>query len=324
MAATLMGETPDSPALNSQTNVKQSYTRTFLVKTGINDGPNTARDCAGVPIRWESYAFGSELSAFCWVVDYSTTPVATVSAGTERLWHVGVKYETPDPGEDAQDSQTRENPMLELPTASGGWDTKSVPMQGNFGDDDAWHAWTNSAGEVYPHPPEKDTSSITLSITINKPITFNILGQQMAYRDKVNSDIFWGQAAGTCKVKSITWECNELRIENSSPFPYLRVKYDFQFCDEESEAGQIKWDLQLLDFGTYYIQPEEGFTPEKKIAFKTDDGHRTTGLLAGNGQKLPDDTPPIYLPPVARYRSVAFATLGLPQSPVQCKTFPRL
>ena len=66
------------------------------------------------------------------------------------------------------------------------------------------------------------------------------------------------------------------------------------------------WDLELLDYGSYYLD-ENG----DKKEFKTDDGHETQGKLDGSGGKLADGAADVFLPAKQIYVRRAFSGLGL-------------
>lgn len=159
----------------------------------------------------------------------------------------------------------------------------------------------NSAKEPFDPQPEIDDDRMVLTITLNQP-NFNVLAA-LLYANSVNKFDFAGARAGQILMKPWRARAHQRAVNNVNVF-YWRVTYEMHFRIEG-------WAIKLLDHGSYYY--DGGYTnpaaPKKK--FLDEDGHPTTGLLDGNGDKLPAGAQEKFV--IGHpYHKTNFAAIGLP------------
>lgn len=321
MTAVCLGEV-DFPS-SDRTQNGPSYTRVFRVRCDSTaDGPTTAEHAFGVPNMGDWYNFGNDGTAFfCQMVKRKAKPSGILGAGKGVVYDVDCDYETPQ-------NQTQENqvndPTLELPEKKTSWTTTEKPMAGWEYPVGFLNPFLSAAGERIEHPPTRKVPIKTMSITRNYDIDFDEDPMSQLYCGKTNSDTFWGWPAQTVLLTTIESVVNTQKTADGDDFPYQRITFNFEFSTETySDPALIGFYAEILNCGSFYLSD----TGDKK-AFLTKEGHKFIGLLTESGQALNGDggpTPiaPNYLPPVAKYKSIAFAPLGLPQTNAQVKQINR-
>jgi len=320
-------ELPDSPEASFELG-KHEITRRFqVICSTLADGPIIAANAIGIPKLFQTYVFGDEFHTYCRCRSIEPKRKAPNSA----VWEVECKYSTPElkeggggggghggggnstSGSGREVEGQHQNPLIELPEVSTHFESKQGPVMSVFnlttGKIEPCKA---STGEVFVPPPQKDYSTLCLTIKRNEDLLrapHPLLS--VLFQDTVNSDVFWGSAPGTVKCMSITAERQQKQLADGSIFPFIKATYQFRFRDS--------WDLQILDTGSYYIVPgnpsqlpENNQAPKKLIA-KGEDGHPIPVLLDGKGGKLAEGKDPVYQ--VYRvYQWQPFGILNLPQS----------
>lgn len=324
MSVVSVSEAPGSPKAEFALG-KYTIDRQFIVMTNsFSDGPVTVTLATGIPRGFESYFFGEEFLPNCRV--RSITPERE---GNSLKWVVNVHYETPEPknlsgsmgsqdssgnqdgssgdggGSTEESPQAYDNPLAALTEISAKWHTNKTAVYSVItmnGTTPVLSPCSSTNNEPYDPPPEKDNSILEVSFTRNEPVTSPIVQLAIQYQDAVNSDVFFGAAAGSAKVMSITFDRQTKNYSDGSLFPYLKCCYTFQF--------QTSWQTVLLDYGTYYwTQPAR---TGRKQKFLTDDGNPRKGLLAGDGTKLADGGTPEWNS-FFFYPQLPFAVFNLPQ-----------
>jgi hypothetical protein len=212
------------------------------------------------------------------------------------VWKVDVFYRTPQhkPGTDhargggtgTETAGEFTNPILELPTVKFHVTSREVLLTQMYDiSTGTVKPPTSSNGEAYDPPPKVPQRYLTLEIARNEPIDAPHPALAVQYMNAVNSDVFWGLPPGTWMVKNISPERQTRVLQGGTTALFLRVVYQLE--------AAASWDIQLLDFGTYYLAPIpslQNVAQTRKLKFGTADGHPTTGLLNGQGGRLPDST----------------------------------
>lgn len=152
----------------------------------------------------------------------------------------------------------------------------------------------NSAWE--PLPPINTPIAVPV-LTIKRYETFFSGSTLLAYVNKVNSDAFWGAAAGQCLCAGIT--ADQISVDGEDLW---EVTYTFKF-----KMDSYGWKARILDQGSYFWSGTVGSST--KTAFETDDGKPTIGNLDGSGGENTTSTP--YFVTYNRYAATAFGPLAL-------------
>lgn len=287
---------------------KHKLTRTFLVQTNDkNDGALVVTAAVGIPRMHQIYTTANEYHLYARCREITA----------ERLqpgalyWKVTAKYSTPEPyGKEGSRRETEgqdNNPLLTIPAAESHFETFSEPLYWIYNTvTEVIEPCKASNGQVYDPSPSRMSSHLVLSITRNESVLSAHPDTAMVYMNSVNSDVFWGAAAGKVRITNIVVTRENKQLASGIQFPYLKVVYHFIFKPTH--------DLLILDSGTFF---RTSMLPgAKKIKFITDDGHPCQGALQ-NGDKLPDGAIPVWNT-FRVYPRLPFAALELPQNFVQC------
>jgi hypothetical protein len=284
-----------------------TITRTLRVLSdSAADGPLVVTAAVGVPRLYDAYVYGSEFQAY--VLCREITPTFMGGSNSVWVWEVKCTYKTPEPKEHGKEGTGQDtpgqfaNPLLTLAEVAWSDETVQVPVFNAYDGANANKAVQNSAGQVFDPPLMKDENRSTLTITRNEAITANHPGADVLYRNYVNSDVWWGQPAGSFRCKSITSSREVKNLPSGSPYPYLKCTYKFGLL-----ASQ---DISVMDVGDYYQLSMA--MPQKP--FLDANGNPRKGFLDGAGNALagPPYTP-VYLS-FQIYPRKAFGPLNLPQS----------
>lgn len=284
-------ESPNSPEMRQGDT--STFIRRFKVDAGNkNIGPIDVLGATNLPQRHALYAFNAESHSLARVVERIPR---RITPGSD-IWEVEILYE-------AKEEETFDNPLAELPIVDVDGETIQELVKGSIDNMDAWEdGIRNSAGELINPPPMRDVNRPILTITRNEDITTDVGLIIRTYANAVNSDTFWGSAAGSALMKApkVSRQVKEVDDEGLE-FVYLTITYRIVFSVDE-----FGWDLAQLDHGNYYIN-----NASQKIYFKTDDGHPFIGLLDGMGDQ---SNTPVYLDPIRLYKRATFGDLSLPDS----------
>jgi hypothetical protein len=127
-------------------------------------------------------------------------------------------------------------------------------------------AITNSAGQYFDPPVVGDDSRINLKIERNEPVYNPAIAA--AYKDAVNSDVFFGGNPGTWKLALPTADL-EYNVDSGTPDGfYYRITYNFEYRIEG-------WQALILDQGTMVL----------------DGGNRLTNALGSDGAPVSSPIP---------------------------------
>lgn len=205
----------------------RNYRRTFRVETdSMLDGPFQVTNTALLPSLFAYYADpagGIDLGALV----HKITPR---QLDEPFFWEVDVDYSSKiDNPEQAQTGAQEQDPLRRPSKIK--W--SMAKYQKAIDKDRNDKAMTNSAGEKYL--VEIDDSRPVLTISRNEQTV--LPAQILEYQDAISSDTFFGAAAGTAKMDSISAES---AYENGTF--YWQVEYVIHFRREG-------WKLKLLDEG---------------------------------------------------------------------------
>lgn len=296
MAVTSVKELPGRDA-SFNDSFEREYRRTFQVITDDRtDGPISIGSATLVPSVFTPYSLlvGNEFDNGARV----TRVEPRQDPDQPFVWEVTVTYSTLS----EEESQQNENPLLRPAEISMTPQTFREPATGTFKDEvnaegkQYGSGLTNSAGELFDPPPEKDVSRPVLTIVRNElnvtPVTL------MDFADALNADTFLGAQPRQLKMAAPQFARSH---ENDQAF--WRVTYVMSFKRET-------WDLQVLNQGPEYLNA--GSTADKR-PFKDAEGNRVLGNLAADGDQLTAGSTPVFLR-FAVYKEKQFNSLGLTSS----------
>jgi hypothetical protein len=277
-----------------------TYRRTYLVRTD-NDhiGPRAVSFCPGLPLLNYPFVAPLESDPLVRVVKRSASP----HNGHRRLWQVQVEFSS-NHGPDDQGEE--EQIELEPPDVSFDFGVRMRALTGKaeiVGDTENPGAldatgYTNSAGEPFDPPPEKEEHFPILEISRNELVLDPARIRQ--YVNTTNEDPFLGGPPNTVKMAGIS-----ARKQYKKNLRYWRVTYRMEFREED-------WNLKLLDIGSYHLEFDEVL---KRVHFITDDEppQPRLGLLNGFGRVLDEGFDPQFRV-FKIYEQNAFAALQLQQA----------
>lgn len=259
----------------------RSYRKTFIVVVdSVNDDSITVQQATGIPAMFAVWTSrdGTEIDLGSVVREISSNQ----DPDNPLRWTVEVLYDSIH----AREEEYTDNP-LDRPAdwemsfvqfqrvADKGYRVTAVdPDTGEETVEADETAITNSSGEVYDPPAEKDDSRPVLIVTKNQATFDPALAVE--YQDAVNDDYFFGAAPGLAKMQSIR---AVHAFENNVDF--YRVTYEVHFRREG-------WNLKLLDQGFHELVAGE------LVAIVDDNGvvANNPRLLNGAGLKNPNGDPP--------------------------------
>ncbi len=288
MATVFFGLLPDSGA-GEATLDSAKITRRYLVQLdSFALDADAACNVAGIPAAFDAHP----------TVTLARVRRKSASrVGNSLYWQVEVEYSTPEKG---QDEEENEDPLEDKPTMSISYEDREEVITGTLDSDRTrQNGIRNSAGELFDPPPMRTVSSLVLTIGQNYGTNFNAVASAVTYMDCINSDTFLGLGPKTCKICSVSPK-TETRQVGDEKKDYLHIEWTIKV--------KPTWDLELLDYGSYYL--DDG----KKVEFKTDDAHPYQGLLNGSGEKVADGGSAVFLPAKQVYTKTAFSALNLPSS----------
>lgn len=270
---------------------RRQYTRILLFECDSTADNEQTIFAGGAPFKYEGYP--GDAGALCKKVEPKRgDTLANGHVIWEAVCHYDSQLEEPD--------QDEENPLdrPQIESASGAifTETQFEDLEGN--------AYVNSAGaavggrrrgDPLDPPPLVEVTHTILTIQRNEA-TFD-LGLAHYYRNKVNSDAFYGAGPKYAKVASIG--AHGPQYENGVTF-YV-VTYEIHF-------NPNKWiPTKILDAGPRYIDDNAAL-----VHVTDDNGTQSTipVLLDGNGQKLADGAAPHYVE-FRQYQLAPFSGMNL-------------
>ena len=269
-----------------------SITREFIVRTNSRaDDAIVVDGAVGLPQRGNIYQTSVSTHPYLFCMERSFRRINDKS----KNWVVECEYRTPDPNNKEEQQQQVQAPEFELPIIRTGSSSELRDVVKTV--DATPKAIVNALGQPFRPHPKKEVPFPTLFIQRNEPVTAPIGRTQLAYIGKLNSDTFWGLAAGQWKCVSIQAELASRVLLPGVQRAYLVVSYEFHAKDS--------WALEILHTGTKYL------SGGVKIPFGKDTGVETEGMLTPTGGDA--GTTPYFLT-FDVYEQVPFAALNLPQS----------
>lgn len=240
----------------------RQYKRVFRIVTDSPaTGPVEMSANVACPLLFDAYVGASgEVDLGCVVRNIRFTN----DSDNYFIWQCDVHYssETQDP------DQVAESPFDEPVLMEWSFQQyeKCIPI------DFKGNAFTSSAGEVIDPPVKIDDSRLVLRIERNLP-GFNV-ALAIAYQDAVNSDVFFGAAALTAKIMTLS---GSFHYRNGIPFWHVAGEVHFR---------REGWRLQLLDQGFTHQEIGFDFNTPPKINRDPDTNEVYPKPLLLNGQGL--------------------------------------
>jgi hypothetical protein len=236
-AAEMTGRTRDIDALQGY---RREYIRHWWVlSNNPNEDPVAVSNYGEIPTLGDSYPTDSR--AYC---VHKSARQGTPEK--ERLkWTVTCKYAT------LTKEQKRRidfpNPLDRPYEISSNFQTFTVICEKDIHGD----VITNTVGQQFDPPVEKDDSRKVLTITKNYATHSGALG--LAYQNAINSDTFLGAAPKTLRLRNIS-EHNEFEEYevNGTPIEveFWRRTYEFEYKADE-------WTAKPLNQGRYQLESGE-------------------------------------------------------------------
>lgn len=258
--------------------------RRFAVTTdNPKDGPLTVLTAPLLPAYGDFYFAGTEQSTLVRAISRT----ATQATNSRLLWYVDVTYSS---DYDETTLGTSTTPLAELPSISLSFEIDKEPIVGEYdsnseGNEAFNKYWKsgilNGAGQAYENPfPEREVARPVVTFTRNEA---NVsMAVASAFVNSVNSTTWSGLAPRQAKLRGITARSNVATVNNAD-FAFYEVTYEFAIKRET-------WDLQLLDYGNWYLKYADGSTAGSRYMFDPANPD-VTGLLDSRdtlkpGQKL--------------------------------------
>lgn len=300
----------------------KNKTRVFGVVTdNAHDDDAIALNAPGIPPIGAQYVTSTTSDLASRVVSRR----AVQDPKSRLFWRVEVSYSNvydlealqavdaplAEPPDIRHESETFDEPLPGMPTGVSA-ESENVPQTAPVADlidptkprnDQQYVNWSggrgivNSAGWPYNPPPTQPATRPIIIFTRNE-LDYTLL-KKVRYENSVNSNVWNGLNPRQAWCRSVTAEQYIWRGLGAVPDQYYyRVTYTFAIKWES-------WDLQLLDYGWYYLKWSEtqgqggidgGETPTIKT-FSTNDGDPVFGLLDNSdpnkpGRKLAAGQPP--------------------------------
>lgn len=287
-------EMPEHRRSSLLQNNRRQYFRRYLVQTDSKyDGPWLVSTAPLLPIPYAQYETDTEIDPSARVVRREPTQ----HPKNWMLWYVDVEYDTEYERKDG-------NPFQEPPKVEYDFEPYKEPLPGkpvqtvtsySNNDQTVVTAWgggiTNSAGEPFNPPPERDASRLVVTYTRNEP-SFSTAFALM-FIDSVNRDAWNNLEPRQAFLRGIK---AHLEYRKSTTFgqmdiPYFPVTYTFVMKRET-------WDLQILNIGSYYLAQAAVFDADgnvtnapAKLTDTDDSGAKKQVLLKADGTKVTDGVP---------------------------------
>jgi hypothetical protein len=296
-------------------------TRTFAVYTSVaSDDSKIVLNAPGLPVIGEQYVTATSSDLASRVIERN----AVQDEKSRKFWRVTVVYSNEydqeatqatassldEPPDIQHESETYDEVLPGMPSpisANAAAPPPTAPAEEltgpRPGNGQQYSNWSggrgivNSAGWPYNPPPTQPATRPIIIFTRNE-LDYTLL-KKVRYENSVNSQPWNGLQPRQAWCRSITaqqyiWRSSQSGLPDQY---YYRVTYTFALKWES-------WDLQLLDYGWYYLKWADGDfgginggeTPTIKT-FSTNDGDPIFGLLDNSdtnkpGRKLAAGQPP--------------------------------
>jgi hypothetical protein len=291
----------------------RGYVRVFGVETNnAHDDKNIVLAANGIPGMYLPYISGTTTDFGARVIDQE----AVQDPRSRLFWRVTVTY--------SSQFERIENPFLEPPDIDFDSENYKEPLPGipsqfsrpgftlSTPPDDPEELATqaspnqnlihwgkgilNSAGHPYNPPAEQEASRPVVRYTRNEA-SFTV-AFKIQYENSVNNAAWNGLTDRQAWLRSIrataqVWKSTDF---STADVTYYRVTYEFVLKQET-------WDLQLLDYGPYYLDWSSGGiaqgTTPTRYDFTTNTGAPRMGLLDNSdsdrpGRKLAENGTPCF------------------------------
>ena len=213
-----------------ETNSTSDGWPTVLVQTG-----NAGLDDP-IPNLWSTYNIGNSFDFGIYLQDKRGQ--LENPAESNQRWLVTCTWRAPEPGDDPENGDDEDNPLLRATKYRLDWANYSrVATKDKNGT-----TIENSAGVEFDPPIEIDDARPVLVCTRNEWPLGSIIANSIQYKNAINTDSFYGAGPREAKVESIV--CGDIMNENGVQF--YQVTYRFQFNDQ-------KWDITVVDQGFSHL-----------------------------------------------------------------------
>lgn len=288
-------------------NNRRQYFRRFKVECdSVYDGPRTALTAQGLPLPYAPYVTTTEADNGAVVVSREVTQDKKLPS----LFWVDVEYDTEyerkdddpfaDPPELEFDFEPYQEPLPGAPITTYGGTYAGFPDSYGAGADPRKDnvikfggGITNSAGEPFDPPAERESARPIIRFTRNEP---NFLpAVAVKFINSVNSAAWSGLEPRVAMLKGIkgVFHLRKFNTVGKADIPYFRVSYVFALKRET-------WDLSLLNIGSYYLSAaatynENGIVTNNVAKLQNIVGGKATKvLLKADGTKLGSGEEPTF------------------------------
>jgi len=224
-----------------------------------------------------------------------------------EIWIVTVTYEEPET--DDPENNEFDNPLERLPDISIDTQSILIAARGEVNSSGTiTKAINNTANEPFDPHPEEEVEILAINITRWAIANFSML-TYYKYQNAVNESTWtFGDLSvpeGDAKIR--------LRIGKREFWrhPVTGVSYSYRQYDFEVLVSPIGWDIELLDWGSAYL---DGGVLKKFVNYPADGDGNEFGKLDGAGGKLADGAAPVFLT-FKNKKRVDFGALNLPTGP---------
>jgi hypothetical protein len=218
-------------------------------------------------------------------IDNDTIGIVPVTPSGIVQWKVTQKFSTREKPKSSEEEENEANNPFTLKMSV---ELEDMPFERDIRTE---KLVLNSAKQFFNPPPTMKRKITTYSITRRE--YKNPVGNAKTYSNVVNADDFYGAAAGTLLMESVT--CN-----------FDGKMWEVTYTFKERLDG---WQTYLLDMGTME------YKDDKLVSILNDDGTAVTEpvKLNGSGEKLDNQDEDGYnVGPYWKYNELSFAALRLP------------
>jgi hypothetical protein len=280
MSVTRFQEVASGQLADEDSKYVRNYTRSFIAETNSkSDGPAAIRAYAGTPALWSAHP--DDAQALCQSVNIQQGEPSP----TGHFFTVSTKYST------KYDQQQQQNPLDEPVKQSLSFTHTQRALDRDIDDIPI----TNTSGDK-PSEPAMITESYPVLRFVRNEATIPV-ALALQYIDRINSDTFYGGAAGTMRVTNIS--SSDQQTKNDVQF--YTVTYEIEYRAKT-------WKLKYLNEG-YNARRTDG--SKIRVAgsdprlLEADGDPSGTGVCKTNFTNTPEFVER------NQYESVAFSGLGL-------------
>lgn len=226
MSVVSVGIKPSTLEASEDRNGVRKYNFTARIITNALMGPRAVLNDPLTPALFSPYG-PSELGESDSSAKCISRKIKQDSDG-ELTWELDLEFSS-----DSEAQGKEENPLDELPRYSLQWETRDKVIEQDLDGEPI----VNTVGDLFTDPPYTEEEDLPVMVVTRNEASLPV-ALAMDYKNKVNSDEFYGAEPGKVKLKAIT--TGELQVQNDVEF--YKVTYEFVFNPDG-------WQPEILNRG---------------------------------------------------------------------------